>query len=131
MPVPFGGIAWIAASPSGNSLSFTENDSSMVGEIEVNGTLGPTFDAGSYPVRDHRRAGWEHVVLRGVRERDRKSEPGPASAATASASAATTAATTTTTAATTAAAAATAAARRHLLHLLHLRLHQRGASSHA
>ena len=48
MPGEFG-IAGIAASPSGNSLWFTENDSSNVGEISVNGVVGDIFDTGDYP----------------------------------------------------------------------------------
>ena len=50
-PVPgdFGGIAGIAAAPSGNRLWFTENDTSNVGVIDVNGQVGETFDTTDYP----------------------------------------------------------------------------------
>jgi hypothetical protein len=34
------GIAWIAAAPSGDTLWFTENDSSDVGSITTNGVVG-------------------------------------------------------------------------------------------
>ena len=46
------GIAGVAASPSRNSLWFTENDSGNVSEISVNGVVGDILDT-VISVRDH------------------------------------------------------------------------------